>query len=338
MSNMRTMRMLCAVGVAAAVAGAAEASAGAKTIRVPADAATVQAAIDKASDGDTIKVGPGRWCGATIDREVHLVGGWGTTIQGCAAMLQPNGLRAGFLLVDDRASGTSIRGFRFDGAGVSVTNTDPVGLAILGRDAHGVSVTGNWIEGTVQGITNTRGDGWFVAANVIHDLTIFGCVDPGGRCGGGVGIVVQQRDVDGPRATGNIVLFNDISGATPDGLSIVSLAGVFVLGQDHPVIALDRIAIPHNPAAPAADAIGINVTDVCCGDPTGLLTTTHAIIVGNDGRKTPTAVQVDRDASGGTGNSLGAVIEHNLGVVRVDGAVVSFVAKAAARPSARPLE
>jgi hypothetical protein len=338
MSNNQIIRVLCAIGVAGAVVGAAQASADAAVIRVPADQPTVQAAVDAAEDGDLIKVGPGRWCGATIDREVHLVGHWGTTVEGCAEMLQPFGLRAGFVLVDARASGTSIRGFHFDGAGISTSNTDPIGLAIIGRDAHGVSVTGNRIEGTTQGITNTGGDGWLIAGNVIRDLTIFGCVVQPGRCGGGVGIVIQQRDVAADRAFGNVILFNEVGGITPDGLSIVYLAGVFVLGQDHPFIAFNRIAIPGNPNAPA-DAIGINVSDVCCGDPTPLPTTRHAVIVHNDGRATPTAVQVDRDASNGTGNSQGAVIRHNRGVVRVDGVVVSFLsATAGARPSPMPLD
>jgi hypothetical protein len=333
MANNQVIRVVCGIGVMCGLATSADAA----VIRVPADQPSVQAAINAAQDGDTIRVGAGRWCGATIDREVHLVGGFGTTIQGCAEMLQPSGLRVGFLLVDARASGTSIRGFHFDGAGISTSNTDPIGLAILGRDAHGVRVTGNRIEGTVQGITNTGGDGWLIAGNVIHDLTIFGCVVQPGRCGGGVGIVVQQRDVGADRAFGNTILFNDISGTTPDGVSIVYLVGVFVLGQDHPFVAFNRIAIPHNPNAPA-DAIGINVSDVCCGDPTPLPTTRHAVIVHNDGRATPTAVQVDRDANGGTGNSVGAVIHHNLGVVRVDGVVVSLRATTAAQASPMPFD
>lgn len=324
--------------IAVIVAGvtAAEASAAAKVIRVPGDAPTIQAAVDGANDGDVVRVAAGRWCGASIDREVQLVGAPGATIKGCAELAQFGGLRIGFLLVDARASGTHIHGFVFDGAGVSVSNLEPVGLAILGRDAQNVVVSNNWIEGTVQGITNSGGDGWLVIGNVVHDLTIFGCVDPG-RCGGGVGIVMQQRDVNLDRARDNVVLLNDVSGRLPDGLAIVGMTGIFVLGQEHPLIVLDRVAIPQNPNAPAT-GIGIQVTDVCCGDPTGLLTTTHAVIVGNDGRASQIAVQVDRDASGGTGNSDGAVIEHNLGVVIVDGAVKQAMARTAERATPRPFE
>lgn len=43
----------------------------AKTVlRVPSDFSTIQAAVDAASPGDQIRVGPGEWCGATIDKQV----------------------------------------------------------------------------------------------------------------------------------------------------------------------------------------------------------------------------------------------------------------------------
>jgi hypothetical protein len=312
------------VAALTATVAAGEAGAAAGVIRVPADAPTVQAAVNQATDGDVIRVAAGRFCGAAIDREVHLIGSPGTTIQGCAQPVQSGNLRAGFLLVDERASGTTIRGFRFDGVGVSNSNLLPLSFAVFGRDAHDVAVIGNRVDGTVQAITNTRGDHWFIAGNVIHDLTLFPC-GGSGRCGGGDGIVVQQRDPAGDRAFGNLVLLNDITGATPDGQADFGMAGVFVLGQDHPLVALNRVAIPHNPTAPA-DAIGINVTDVCCGDPTSLLTTHHAIIIGNDGRATPVAVQIDPDASGGHGNSVGAIVQSNLGKVIIDGVVVQAAA------------
>jgi hypothetical protein len=318
---------------------ALEAVAQAAVIRVPADAATVQAAVAQASDGDVIKVSAGEWCGATIDREVHLVGLPGATIvgvdTGCESPTDFGGLHIGFLLADEHASGTSIVGFRFDGEGISTGQTAPLALAILGRDAHGVIVAGNRIDGTVQGITNSGGDGWLILGNRIRDLTIFGCVDPDGRCGGGDGIVVQERDDGADRATGNKVLLNDVEGAIPDGLSLVGMTAVFVLGQDHPLVAANRVAIPHNPNA-AATGIGVQVTDVCCGIATPFLTTQHAVIVDDDGRGSEIAVQVDPDASGGCGNSDTAIIHHDLGVVIVCG-VPQQKALAATRRHAAPL-
>ena len=70
------------------------------------------------------------------------------------------------------ASGSTITGFHFDGRGVADDNTDPLAFAVFARDAHGVIVDLNRIDGTIQGITNTRGDGWIIAGNVIHRLTL----------------------------------------------------------------------------------------------------------------------------------------------------------------------
>ena len=306
--------------------------AAAAVIRVPGDAPTVQAAVAKASDGDLIRVAAGRWCGATIDREVHLVGAAGAIIEGCAAPSDFGGLRIGFLLVVDRASGTSISGFVFDGEGVSTADLDPLGLAILGRDAHGVIVAGNEIDGTVQAITNSGGDGWLILGNRVRDLSIFGCLDPSGRCGGGDGIVIEQRDRAGDRAAHNAIVLNDVEGAIPDGLSLVGMTAIFVLGQDHPLVAGNRVAIPHNAAAPAT-SIGVQVTDVCCGDPQAYLTTTHAVIVGDDGRASDVAVELDPDASGGCGNSDTAIVEHDRGVVIVCGVTVHALAARRAAPA-----
>src|SRR4051812_7530430 len=117
MRNTAMLVVSCMVAIEAGAAAAGLPGAG--------GAPAGQAAVTAASDGDVIRVAAGRWCGASIDREVHLVGAPGATIQGCASLTDFGGLRLGFLLVDDRASGTSITGFRFDGRGISTTNTDP---------------------------------------------------------------------------------------------------------------------------------------------------------------------------------------------------------------------
>jgi hypothetical protein len=305
-------------------AGAALASASTETaghhrptvIQVPRDAATIQAAVDRAPDGATIKVAPGRYCGASIAKEVHLVGSWATTIIGCAAPVQSANLRAGFLLVDEQASGSSIRGFRFDGAGVSNRNLTPLAFAVFSRGAHGVSVIGNRIDGTVQAITNSGGEGWTVVGNDISNLTLFDC--NGGRCGGGSAIVMQERDTSGDRASCNVVALNQVTGQIPDGHSLFDMVGTFVLGQERPVVGFNRYFIPKNPNAPAR-GIGVEVSDVCCGLPTPFLTTRGAFIVGNDGRRSQYVVVIDRDASGGTGNTEGAILRANHGTSLVNG-------------------
>jgi hypothetical protein len=70
------------MALALAVFGVAPVSFAQATIRVPQDFPTIQLAVNAASAGDTIRVGPGRWCGARITKTLNLVGE-GATIMGC---------------------------------------------------------------------------------------------------------------------------------------------------------------------------------------------------------------------------------------------------------------
>jgi hypothetical protein len=115
-------------------------------LRVPRQYATIQDAVDAASDGDQIVVGRGRFCGATITKRLQLRGKDGATIIGCEEPVT-GPYRIGFLLPDARGSGTKIRGFRFDGRGVSNANLSPLGAGILARSANEVTVLDNEFEG-----------------------------------------------------------------------------------------------------------------------------------------------------------------------------------------------
>lgn len=64
------VKVVMIVGGLLAVVGS---EAVAAVVRVPDDAPTIQAAVDRAKDGDIVRVAAGRWCGAAIDREVTLV-------------------------------------------------------------------------------------------------------------------------------------------------------------------------------------------------------------------------------------------------------------------------
>lgn len=299
--------------VMAALGGAASAA----TVRVPEDVPTIQAAVDAAHPGDRIRVAAGRWCGATVDKRVRLEGRGLPTIIGCAAPTLDGGpLRVGLLLAAG-ASGSEVRGFAFDGGGVSNANTAPLAFAVFARGASDVVVRGNVVVGTVQALTNSGGDGWHVAYNAVVGLTAFTC---DGFCGGGDAIVFQQRDAGKRRALGNAAEHNFVGGAIPDGLNEFGLDGVVVFGQDGATIAHNLVAIPKNPRA-AGDGVGVLVSDRCCGDPTPFATSIDYVLVGNDGRPSQVAVRVDRDASGGTGNSAGALIAGNRGVLDINGTV-----------------
>ena len=280
-------------------------------LRVPQDHPTIQDAVDAASDGDQIRVSRGRFCGATITKRLELIGREGATIIGCAEPAA-GAYRVGFLLPDARASGTKIRGFRFDGRGVSNANLAPLGAAILARSADEVSVIDNHFDGTFQAVTNTDGSGWSVLFNRIEHLTALTC---DGGCAGGDAIVFQQRLVLDRRPKGNLAAFNHVQGDIPDGLDEFSMTGVFVLGQERARVAGNVFTIPHNPAA-AAQGVGVLVSDQCCAAVV-VSTSVKTDVLFNDGRLSELVLRVDTDAQGGAGNLEGARIFGNRGQVEL---------------------
>jgi hypothetical protein len=301
--------------------------------RVPQRFATIQAAVDAANPGDEIRVARGSFCGATIDKQLTLIGDDDTVIVGCATgPILFGQLRAGFYLPgaagDSAATGTRIIGFTFDGRGVSETNLDPLALGVFARFASDVEVTQNRFFGTVQAITNTAGDRWFIARNRIEDLTLFDCT--GSLCAGGDGITIQiargalaAPGGDGAavnRPEGNVVLANDLEGTLPDGFDVFSMVGIFVFAGDGTLIERNRLVFPDNPTADV-EAEGILVDNSCCGIATPVVPgARNTVILFNDGRRSELAIEV-----GGTGgaNTQGLVLFGNRGVIEVEEVVVS---------------
>jgi len=287
-------------------------------LRVPHDYPTVQDAVDAASPGDQIRVGPGAWCGATVTTRVDLVGEGGATIVGCPAPALFGILRIGFFLPNGGASGTTIRHFVFDGLGVSNAELDPLAFAVFARDADDVVVRQNHVRGSVQAVTNTRGSRWRVEHNVIEGLTAFTC---DGFCGGGDAIVFQSRTPTPPQpaaATDNVAVSNVVTGRVPDGLDEFSLVGILAIAQNSAIIANNRIAIAGNALA-AATGQAIVITDHCCGDGQKYADSINSVIVNNDGRGSQFAVVIEQDLYGGTGNSAGTVLRGNLGLNDING-------------------
>ncbi len=293
------------------------------THRVPRDFATIQLAVDSGfvMDGDQIRVGPGDWCGATITKQLDFFGEGNATIVGCASNPALGPFRIGFFLPNGSSSGSTFRHFVFDGAGVSnqlpAGNFDPLSFAVFARDADNIIVEQNHVIGTVQSFTNTRGSGWTVNHNTIEDLTVFTC-DGLITCGGGDGIVFQDRNVGGPRQADNSAMFNVINGAVPDNLQLFSMAGIIILGaEDGTVLQKNRIEIPGNPLA-AGEGHAIRVSDVCCGGPAAFQTVINSVIVKNDGRNSEFSLVIDKDSTGGTGNTEGTTIRGNFGVNEIN--------------------
>jgi hypothetical protein len=316
--------------------------------RVPAQYPTIQAAIDAAQDGDKIRVSRGEYCGATLTKRVTLEGRGRPRVVGCdTGPTVTAGTRVGFFLPGSKgvnpASGSVIKGFVFEGRGISNTNLAPLAFGIFARFANDVEVVGNAFKGTVQAITNTAGDRWLIERNRITELTLFDCTV---RCSGGDGIVlgVATGALAGPggagaavnRAEGNVILSNLIAGSAPDGFSRFSMAGILLLSADHTTMLYNRLRLRDNPRADSVGQ-GILVTNTCCGLASGFLPgSRNTTLAFNDGRKSETAIVVE--GSGGT-NTEGLVLLRNRGKVVVEGAQLQALAfKAAAAPVlAQPL-
>lgn len=331
------------LGVSAASLSAATASAA--TRRVPSQYPTIQAAIDVADPGDRIRVDRGRYCGATLTKPVRLEGRGRPRIVGCST--SPNvtpGLRAGFFLPGSEgknpASGSQIRGFLFDGEGVSNANLAPLSFGVFARYASDVVIEQNRFVGTVQAITNTGGDRWLIQHNRIDGLTLLDCTS---HCTGGDGIVIALgrtlAAIGGDaeplnRPEDNIVADNVVSGSPPDGFSTFSMVGVLLLSADHTSVISNRLLLPDNPSADSKGQ-GIVVSNTCCGLTSGFLPGSRfTTLAENDARRSEVGIVVD--GSGGT-NTLGLFLHRNRGTIVVEGSeLASLSARVIARVLASP--
>jgi nitrous oxidase accessory protein NosD len=319
------------VAVVCGLLTSAASGAQARVRRVPERYRTIQAAVDASRAGDVVDVAPGSYCGATVTTAVTLLGHGRATIVGC-----PEGptisdqLRAGFYLPGadgaSDASGTRIEGFTFDGSGIAEDNLDPLALGVFARFANDVRVEDNVFLGTVQAITNTAGDDWFIARNQIEGLTLFDCT--GSLCAGGDGIVIQLAHdtiaaAGGPgapvnRPEHNVVIGNQVTGAIPDAFDAFSMAGIFVLAADDTLVERNRVEIPDNPNADATGD-GVLVSNVCCGEPAFLPGSRRTAVLFNDGHLSQFGVVVEGTGGDNTG---GLALYGNSGPLLLQGNLV----------------
>ncbi len=307
-----------ALALTLAVFGVTPVSFAQATIRVPQDFPSIQLAVNNANAGDTIRVGPGRWCGARITKALNLVGE-GATIMGCPpGNPGPVGnlTRRGFV-VNAVASGTSIRGFIFDGKGFSDTNRDPLGLGIQSQFfTNNVVVDSNRFLGGLGGIQGAFGSGWLVTHNVFDGFTILS--------NGAGGFAILSEEFQTGRFTGNAYMYNEIKAVVPPGsFSFVSFtneadvpfAGIVIAGHDGTIISNNKIAITANAGGDAG--VGIIATDAT---PDGLSSTTiNLVITDNDGRGSQYGLIITKDQALGTGNAVGATLRGNFGVNLING-------------------
>jgi len=295
-------------------------------LRVPEDYPTIQAAADAAIAGDTIRVGPGVYCGAAVTKKLRIVGESEPTITTCAAPRDTMG-PTGFLL-DGRTegvdpSGTTIQHFNFSG----------LHSAVFAYAAHNVTFEYNTVQcagvncGAVRGlegssywtvshnkitsddnptdpahrnygtvILNNAGSGWTVTHNTITGTGVTG----------GIYFLKNLTFLPNERSTNNYAAFNYIEGAS-------DWYGIGVTGQDGAVITNNKIFVPTSAGAIGqCRAWGIEVSNA------NILTSINSVIVNNDTMNTAIGIIVLLDKTKGPGNSAGMVLRGNFGTLSLN--------------------
>ena len=166
-------------------------------LNVPDDYPTIQEAINAASNGDKIIVGPGEWFGAVVDKAVEIRGAGGAVIVDGPERAPT--VKIGFMVTTD---GVTISHFTF---------SEDVQLPVYTYDEYNdVTVEHNVMINPVQGITNWGGSRWVIRHNVITGLW-------GVEGGGGIGILVGGAFPDPvDPARDNLVAFNKITADFPE--------------------------------------------------------------------------------------------------------------------------
>lgn len=194
---------------------------------VPGDFVTIQEAIDspQVMPGDTIRVGPGNFYGAIVNKAVHLRGRGQTIIED--GPLLGDFYTTGFWLV----AGS-------DGSSFSQLTLN-VDLGIYSRDIDDITVAHCQLNNNYQAITNWGGNRWQIRHNRITDLS-----------NGGAGIVIATRPGRGTEAQHNVVTYNVISGVVtrvdPEDHDISPGIALDLFDQGDPPIINDNLRVTDN--------------------------------------------------------------------------------------------
>ncbi len=158
----------------------------------------IQAAIDAASDNDTINVLTGEYAGAIVDRAVKLYGaedGTSVIVSGVPYKVDNDALHSAFR---PEADGVEIRNFT-----INCDVSEDLDLGVYAIEVDDVTVDSLTInsDGTVQGITNWGGSDWVITNNTITNTVASG--------GGGIGIFVGAKAQQ--QCTGNLIQYNEVN-------------------------------------------------------------------------------------------------------------------------------
>jgi hypothetical protein len=171
----------------------------AAVINVPTDYATIQAAINAASSGDTIIVSSGSYAGAIINQSVSIQGGQGgeSIITSGVPYKDGSGLTTAFR-IEDTADQAEIRDFT-----IPCNATTSYYFAIFSRNADDIIVDSLLINDAVQGITNWGGSNWEITNNLLNNTEAAG--------GGGIAIWLGAYPPSYPVCSGNLIQNNTIT-------------------------------------------------------------------------------------------------------------------------------
>lgn len=181
-------------------------------IRVPEDYPTIQEAINAASDGDTIMVGPGEWYGGIVDKPLKIRGKRGAVIvdgepypgPGLPTPIPPQPYHFGFFIKPE-GSGSTISRFTFRCERIGGTGDYLWGPIFARRGTDNVVVTNNKIYianiPQCQCITNWDGNNWVIRNN---DIITDGSIDSF------TGILIASAEYLARGAKDNIVASNTI--------------------------------------------------------------------------------------------------------------------------------
>lgn len=231
MNNGRTRRSVLKTGGAIVAGTALVGTASASHPGSVSDGDDLQAAIDAASDGDTIEVHAGSYDGVAIDKDVSLIGVDGpsdTTINGVSGNAFGNAVLVtghtdeltdievrGFTLHSDLGSALiafSDGNTDFDTQGLTVSNVvvDGSRFGILFFDAESVEISDSEITGVGTAAVSMAG---------VSDVTVVGNDLRGNGAGVGVGVGNPESvypDNEAVRVLENNIVDNDVGVANGD--------------------------------------------------------------------------------------------------------------------------
>ena len=308
--------------------------------RVPEDYPTIKDAHSAALPGDTILIGPGTYCGATIGKQLTIVGEGQPTITATSCGAQTVGL-----WLTPAATGTVIQHINFSalvtgiyamfandvtiqhnsfsgltlGIGAMAANDVTVEhntMELAGPGAAGIDSRGggsDWIvshnainieaSNNGRGIQNWLGNGWTLSHNKLTGtgLTL------------GIWLNRPLFYLPAGRAVNNTAKFNYIDGAK-DGV------GIKVTTQYGAVVRDNSIFMPSSSDNPpgVCGAWGIEIHDsrvYNAGQP--VLGSVYSLISNNDTRGTAVGVIFREDRLGGIENSVGNVLHGNFGTYAI---------------------